>query len=435
MIDELIKILNHKDVEWEIYWEVGRGSSFKVEKGELVRAQRKFHSGIGLRIGYRGKLGFSYITGINHDRNTLEKFVDKTIKLAKVSEVKFYGFASKTKENKIKGLYDKRIEDLSFEDALDKANLMLAKERELKENLGKDYTLSGALAFGVSTDGILNSNDVEKKEKTTGISLNIYIVKRHEDKSGSGSYYKGFRRMPDLEEELSIGLDKALKEVELSFKAKKLVGYEGEIIFEPHSFASIVGILMHNLYADNVYHGRSRFSSFGVEVASGAFTLIDDGTLENKLGSYSFDGEGNPSQRTILIEEGMLKNFLFDEQYAKLMNTKSTGNAVRDFRTTPHIGHSNIIVTGRKENLEELDNAVVVRKVFGEHTANPISGDFSLTIELGYVIKNGEVKPFKDNMLTGNIFSLINSIKAVGKREEEIGGFISPRVMALGKIV
>ncbi|MBO8174213.1 MAG: TldD/PmbA family protein [Thermococcus sp.] len=434
MIDELIKILNHKDVEWEIYWEVGRGSSFKIERCELVRAQRKYHSGIGLRVGYKGKIGFSYITGINHDRATLERFVNRTIKLAKVSEVPFYGFSENNKNRKVKALYDKKIEELSFDEAYATAIFLTEKEKELKEKFGQEYTFSGGLAFGVSTDGIANSNGVEKSEKTTGLSISIHIVKKAE-KSGSGSYYKGFRLMPKFEREFSVGLEKAFNEVELSYNAKKIEGYEGELILEPYAVASLVGILMTNLYGDNVYHRRSRFSKVGDTIASESFTLIDDATLEGKLGSYSFDGEGNLSQRTVLIENGILKSFLFDETYAKLMNTESTGNAVRDFRTTPHIGNSNVIVDGKRENLEDLEKAVVIKRVFGEHTANPVSGDFSLTIELGYIIENGEVKPFKDNMFAGNIFELINSIINVGKEKEEVGSFLSPRVLTLGKII
>jgi PmbA protein len=85
MIEELVEILERENVEWELYWEKGRGGSFRIERERLERSQRKFHSGIGLRVGYKGRLGFSYVTGLNHDRKTLEEFVKRTIKLAKVS--------------------------------------------------------------------------------------------------------------------------------------------------------------------------------------------------------------------------------------------------------------------------------------------------------------------------------------------------------------
>ncbi|RLF76947.1 TldD/PmbA family protein, partial [Thermococci archaeon] len=189
-----------------------------------------------------------------------------------------------------------------------------------------------------------------------------------------------------------------------------------------------------SLRGDNLYHKRSKFTTVGESVATEPFTLIDDATLEGKIASYSFDGEGNPGQRTVLVENGILKNFLLDETYARLLGMESTGNAVRDFRTSPHIGTSNIIVDGKRENLEDFEG-VVIKKVFGEHTANPISGDFSLTVELGYIVKNEELIPFKDSMLVGNVFEFMNSIRAVGRKEEEIGAFISPRILGIGKIV
>ncbi|ACS89991.1 Zinc-dependent protease, TldD/PmbA family [Thermococcus sibiricus MM 739] len=433
MIDELIKILNRENIEWEIYWEIGRGSSFKIEKCELERAQRKYHSGIGLRVGYNGKQGFSYITGINHPKEELEKFVKRTIKLAKVGQVKFYGFPDKKPIRKVNGIYDKKIAELEFEEALKVGKEISQKESELREKYGTSYIFSGRLAFGVAKDGIANSNGIEITEEGTAMSFSVYIVKK-DGKVGSGDYYKASRILMNFEKELDIGLEKSLQETELSYNAKPLNSFEGELVLEPHAVASILGLFISNLRGDNVYHKRSKFTTVGESVASDSFTLIDDATLEGKIASYSFDGEGNPGQRTVLVENGILKNFLLDETYARLLGMESTGNAVRDFRTPPHIGTSNIIVEGKEENLEDFEG-VILKKVFGEHTANPISGDFSLTVGLGYVVKNGELTPFKDNMFVGNIFEFIKSIVAVGKKKEELGAFVSPRVLGLGKIV
>ncbi|MDK2853769.1 MAG: PmbA protein [Thermococcaceae archaeon] len=275
MIDELVKILNRENVEWEIYWEIGRGSSFKIEKCELERAQRKYHSGIGLRVGYNGKQGFSYITGLTHSKEELEKFVKKTIKLAKVREVKFYGFPEKKPVKKVSGIYDKRIAELEFEEALELGREISRKESELREKYGGSYTFSGRLAFGVARDGIANSNGIEMEEEGTAMSFSVYIV-RKDEKVGTGDYYKASRTMMDFERELEKGLEKAMQEVELSYNAKPL----------------------------------ERFNKLGESVASEVFTLIDDATLEGKIASYSFDGEGNPSQRTVLVENGVLKRIL-----------------------------------------------------------------------------------------------------------------------------
>ncbi|WP_456395516.1 TldD/PmbA family protein [Thermococcus sp.] len=430
MMDELARILNHKNVEWEIYWEIGTGSSFKIEKYEIVRAQQKFHSGIGLRIGYRGRTGFSYITGVSHRREELERFVERTIKLARVSEVPFRGFPDSKKKNNVPGLYDRATAEMSFEEGYDAATMMIEKGREI---LGEEHTFSGGIAFGTAEDGVMNSNGIEKTMKSTGISMGVYVLKKN-GRRGSGSYYRSFRRLSEAEGEMKRGIEEARRDAELSWSAGKISQYEGELVLEPHAVSSAVSILMHSLYGDSVYHGQSRFQKIGERISSEILTLVDDSTIEGGARSYPFDGEGNPGRRSVLIEKGVLRGFLLDETYGRLMGMESTANAARDFRTMPHIAASNVIVDGKRENLEEYEG-IVIKKVFGEHTANPISGDFSLTVELGYRIENGELIPFKDNMFVGNIFEMLNSIAALGRKDEDLSGFISPRMLIYGKIV
>ncbi|AEH25569.1 TldD/PmbA family protein [Pyrococcus yayanosii] len=426
-VEELVKILEGKNIEWEIYWEESRSTSFKIEKGKIERVQQKFSAGIGLRVGVGGKQGFSYITGLEHDRKTLEEFVKRTVKLARVGEVEFVGLPTPKGVPRVKGLYDPQIARLGFEEGHEMA------EAFVEGMAGKDATFSGSLGYGVGRDGIVNSNGVELEWEGTAFTLHAYAV-RKDGRTGTGSEYKALRELPG-EEVFDEVIEKALWELELSYQAGRLDSYEGEIIFEPHALASILDVLLPNLHANTVYHGRSRFRETDVEVASEVFTLLDDATLPGGVASYPFDGEGNPGQRTVLIEGGILRSFLYDERYARLMNAESTGNAVRDFRTAPSIGTSNVVVRGKGENLEDLDRAIVVRKVYGEHTANPVSGDFSLTIELGYVVKGGEVRPFKDNMLAGNIFEFLKDIGAVGRKVEVIGSFVSPRVLSRARIV
>ncbi|WP_048149609.1 TldD/PmbA family protein [Palaeococcus ferrophilus] len=432
MIDELIGILERENVEWELYWEKGRGSSFKIERGELERAQRKFHSGVGLRIGVDGKQGFSYITGLTHDRGTLEKFVKHTIKLAKVGGVPFLGFPDRKPVPRVKDLYDPKIENMGFEEALNDALELLGSERAEMERLGSEYLFSASLAFGVAHDGVANSNGIFMESEATAMTVSTYVVRRG-DKTGTGSHYLTFRTLPKLEDAFEEGISKALEEAELSYMARPLESYGGELLLEPHALSAVIGILVENLNAENVHHGRSRFREPGEEVGGG-LTLVDDATLPGGMGSYPFDGEGNPGRRTPLVEDGQLKSFLFDEYYARLFGVESTGNAVRDFRTKPHIGTSNIIVEPGKESLEDFEG-VIIKRVFGEHTANPVSGDFSLTVGLGYVVRNGEVVPFKDNMFTGNVFELLKKVRAVGDKTERIGTFIAPRVLTEGRVV
>ncbi|AFL95472.1 putative modulator of DNA gyrase, PmbA/TldD protein-like protein 2 [Thermococcus cleftensis] len=428
-VETLVSILERENVEWELYWEAGRGGSFRIERERLERSQRKFYSGMGLRVGYNGRLGFSYITGLNHDRKTLEEFVKRAVKLARVSEILFRGFPAPSKVPRVDGLYDRRIEDIPFEEAHSLAEEFAGKMRELK---GDSLTLSGSLALGVNSYGVANSSGVFLEGRSTGMSVSAYAVVEG-TRPGTGYHYQSYRSLQPLEE-LGRSIALAREEALLSSAAERLEPFSGELVLEPSAFQSLLGIFLENLYGDSVYFGRSRFSGTGEEVAGEAVTLVDDPTLPGLPGSYPFDGEGTPGRRTVLIEKGLLRNFLLDHTYGSFLGMESTSNAVRDFRTVPHIGTSNLVVEPGKERLEDYEG-VVVRRVFGEHTANPVSGDFSLTVELGYVIKNGELRPFRDNMLTGNVFEVLRSVSSVGRESVREGSFISPRVLTVGRIV
>lgn len=182
---------------------------------------------------------------------------------------------------------------------------------------------------------------------------------------------------------------------------------------------------------EDCLYKRSRFSSLGERVSKENFSLIDDPTIEGGVSSFSFDGEGNPGIKKYLIKDGLVSSFLADEKYGRLLGITG-GNAMRSFSSLPGIGTSNLVIPPGNTEPEE---GVFIRRVYGEHTANPVSGDFSLNIGLGYIIKDGEVMGFKDNMLIGNIFAMLNNILEVGKRVEEISGAIFPKIATNLKIV
>ena len=423
-VEKLAEMLEHENVEWEIFYQFGRSGSFKIERETLERSQRKFYSGIGLRVGLNGRLGFSYITGLHPREENLERLVKRALKLAKISEVPFRGFPVRRRVPRVEGIYDREIDEIPFEEA---HSLALQYAELMREKKGKE-TLSGSLSFAVGTSGVVNSNGIELEERSTYMGVSAYAV--ISEPPGTGSYRQSFTSLQPVEE-LERAVEGAVDEARLSASAEKLEPYSGELVLETEAVASVMDVFMSNLYGDEVYHGRSRFSKPGEAI--GNFTLVDDSTLPALPGSYSFDGEGTPGQRTVLVEDGVVRNFLLDHTYASFLDMESTGNALRTFRSVPYIGTSNVVIEPGGESLEDYEG-VIVRKVFGEHTANPVSGDFSLTVELGYVVKNGELKPFKDNMLVGNVFELLRKME-VGKDTRRVLSFLSPRILIEGRLV
>ncbi|NPA47875.1 MAG: TldD/PmbA family protein [Thermococci archaeon] len=421
-------ILSERNVqaEWEVYVEAGRNGSFQIENEELEKAQRRFYSGVGLRIASGGYVGFSYATGLKHGRRGVEELVRKALALAKLGEVEFHGFPAYSKAPAVAGVYDRRIDEIPFEEAYEMAEELAGYMRDVKPS--DEYILSGGVSLAVRTVGVMNSNGVEAVESRTMMKVSGYTVKKGE-RPGDGYSFQTYRHLVSPEDMEGI-VRKSLEDAKKNSEASKMEGYTGEIALHPHALASILSVFLPNLMGDSVYYGRSRISRVGEAVASDALTIRDDARIEGWPGSYSFDGEGAPGQSTVLIERGEVRSFLLDETYARLLGMKSTGNGLRGFRSTPEIGTSNVIIEPGKESCRDPDVPMVV-KVFGEHTANPVSGDFSLTVDLGEF----RGRYFKDNMLTGNVFDLLRNISVIGRDPERVGNFSSPVVISRARIV
>jgi PmbA protein len=137
------------------------------------------------------------------------------------------------------------------------------------------------------------------------------------------------------------------------------------------------------------------------------------------MGTAPFDGEGVPQQNTVLVDKGRLEGFLYDTYRARKEGTVSTGNATRgSSKSPPVMGVSNFFIdngdTPFAGLLQGIERGILVTAVMGMHTANPISGDFSVGAA-GFLIEQGSVTaPVKGIAIAGNIVELFHSVELVG---------------------
>lgn len=176
----------------------------------------------------------------------------------------------------------------------------------------------------------------------------------------------------------------------------------------------------HALEADFIMKGTSIFNGkINTLVASPLVTVVDDATYAGKFGSFNFDDEGTPAQKTILIENGMLKGYLSDLYTAKALHLQSSGNGRREsFRTKPIPRMTNtFIAPGQSQPQEIIDsvkNGLLVIKMGGGEV-NVTNGDFVFEVNEGYLIENGKVKhPVRGAILTGNGPQVLQTIDMVG---------------------
>jgi PmbA protein len=185
--------------------------------------------------------------------------------------------------------------------------------------------------------------------------------------------------------------------------------------------ASFVGFIGSMLSADAVQRGRSLFAGReGEEVAGPVLRIADDGTDPDGPASAPFDGEGTPTRRTALIEEGRLLGFLYDSRTARKAGRSTTGNASRgSYRTPPAVGTSNLIVDPGDLDLAALvaqvSSGLYVTDVAGLHSGvNPVSGTFSVGAS-GRLIENGELgSPVREITIASDLVSMLTGVRITG---------------------
>ena len=176
----------------------------------------------------------------------------------------------------------------------------------------------------------------------------------------------------------------------------------------------------HALEADFIQKGTSIFTNkIGQKVASELITVVDDATIQGNYGSFRFDDEGTPSQKKILIENGILKGYMSDTFNASLIGSISSGNGRREsFRTKPVPRMTNTFIqaglTNPKEIIASIDSGLFIKKMGGGEV-NVTNGDFVFEVMEAYLIENGKIKhPVRGAMLIGNGPEVLKIIDMVG---------------------
>jgi predicted Zn-dependent protease len=195
-----------------------------------------------------------------------------------------------------------------------------------------------------------------------------------------------------------------------------------KVIFPPHILRLALNpVIGFHSSGKASYEKLSRFD-INNQISTNNFTLIDDGLLKGALNSSPWDGEGNAHQRTLIINNGIFKNKLYDQKYSLLENVSSTGNGNRALNGTIINGVSNFEIPSGDSSLEEMisniDEGYYIEK-FSWLNPNDLSGFFGAEIRNGWFIKNGRIKnPIKLGNVSGNVFDMLNNILYISKERE-----------------
>ena len=398
----------------EVFHETHRNLSINVLKSEIETIEEASSQGVGFRVFIEGKMGFSHCNDFNS--KSLDDTISKAIAFARLSTPDENNVLTDDKGiTTIKDLYDPGI----TEEPMDK-KIKMALDLEKLAMKDPRITKSAGAGYGESESEIYigNSNGLIKSYKSSGCSMGVSVVaEKGEQKNTGGEYCSRvfFSDLLPLEEIAAVASRKAIELLDpVMINTQKAA-----VIFDPDVAMALLGGVISAINGERVLQGASFLKEYlGRQIASPLLTLTDDGTIQKCLGSAPFDGEGVPTVKNVLVENGFLKSFIYNTKAAKRAGVKSTGNAARaGFSSLPGIGTHNVCVSTGKHTRNEIIAATKKGLFLLDLTGygiDSVSGNFSGGAS-GFWIENGEiVHPVKGITIAGKALEILNAIDMVG---------------------
>ena len=309
---------------------------------------------------------------------------------------------------------------LPFEE---KVELMKRIDDYLRGKDSKVVQVSASLSGEWQAVKIIGADGREAADVRPLTGLMISVIVKNGDRMESGSFGLGGRYAYDRiisENVWKSAADEALRVALLNLESVAAPAGEMPVVLG----SGWCGVLLHEavghgLEGDFNRKGSSVFTGkIGERVAAKGVTVIDDGTIPDRRGSLSIDDEGTTTQRTVLIENGILKNYMLDRMNARLMNKQPTGNGRREsFSCAPQVRMTNTFMTNGDNHPQELISSVkkgVYAKSFHGGQVDITSGKFVFTSSEAYLIEDGKITaPIKDATLIGSGIEVMNAIDMI----------------------
>ncbi|MDG0818031.1 TldD/PmbA family protein [Bdellovibrio svalbardensis] len=287
----------------------------------------------------------------------------------------------------------------------------------------------------ISFRRVLNSEGLDQEFKQNYYTGYAYPLAKEGESSkmdGEGFFARSFKDI-DAKEVAEEGVRKSISRL----GAQKLKTGNYAVVIDREQFTTILTMISGYLSAKEVHENKSLLKGkLGQKIASEKFQLIDDALNVRGTSVRPFDSEGAPSQTTVLFENGVLKNYLTNLEYAKKMNLPHTAHAARSPASAMDIGPTNMIVAKGDKTLPELlskyDKVVHLMEFSGAlHSGfKESTGDFSMPAE-GFLYENGKcMGPVDQFVMSGNVLDLLRDIDELGNEYNKEGNsLIAPDVL------
>ncbi len=299
----------------------------------------------------------------------------------------------------------------------------LACDPRIVNSEGSEYGHRDARIF------FSNSRGFAGEYRTSSASLSVTPVAKDSGGMQRDGWYSVARRLHRLESPEAVGRTAARRTLR-RLGARKVATQEVPVVFDPDMAASLLGSLCSAASGSTIYRGASFLvGKLGERVAAPGLTVVDDGRMPGGLGSRPFDGEGLPTRRTVVIQDGVLTSYLLDTYTGRKLGLASTGNASRSLGQRPTVGPTNFhIVPGAhapEAIIRSVARGLYVTEMIG-FGVNLVTGDYSRGA-VGIWIENGALThPVEEVTIAGTLQEMLRGIEMIGSDLEWRGSVAAP---------
>jgi PmbA protein len=412
--------------DFEVYGLCSDGIRAESKHGEVDFLNRASESGISIRVIMDGAIGFSY------GKDADDALIDAAITSAR------YQF--KDNHNQLPSLisgyphvnaFDQNIASLSPDDCIMRSIQMEQSARDADPRVENIRKASFSRTF--SQIEILNSHGIHASFSVTSIAASLMVTVRQDSDVQSG-YDFDFSHALSGFDVVNVGRSAVSRAAQM-LGARHLKTMKIPVLFDRDTTSEILGFISDAFLGENIIKGKSALKDkLGKKCFSGCIKLSDN-PLDARAGdNCPFDGEGVPSQDTILINDGVVVAFLYDTYWATLAGKKSTGSSVRGgYRSWPTLSTRHLCLEPGmmpiSKQLEDLPLVLRVTDIMGMHTANPITGELSVGINGVLLERGGLAYPVREAALSGNIYEMFSRVVAVDNDPRGFGHVLCPSIL------
>jgi PmbA protein len=420
---------------------VREGDEFStvVRLGQVETLKEAGSRSIGVRVFFGQRAASTYSSDFSADG--IERMLKSALELAKItSEDPYAGIPEAAKLGSLSGdldLYHEDVYSLAGAERIDYARR--AEKAALDADPRIKNSEGGSFDAATGRKVLANSHGFVGEYRRSYCSVAAVPIAQDDAGNMQRDYwYSVARSLARLDPAEQVGKEAARRTLR-RLGARKAKTAHVPVVLDPMVANSMLEHIFEGVNGDSVYRGASFLAGkLGQQIAGSNITVIDDGTMIGGFGTSPFDGEGIPTRRTVVIENGTLRSYLLNTYTAKKLGLETTANASRGLAGTPGIGPGNYFLqAGRKspqQIIGDIKEGLYVTEFLGMGV-NLVTGDYSRGAS-GLWIVNGELAyPVEEITVAGNLKDIFNNISEIGSDLEFRGSVACPTIRIDGLTV